>query len=432
MTVVGETHNVVDAPYRWMDQKVQLRAEAAAYRGEIVEHLIYAEIEKIIASNESPDLQGFVGRVLSESSEDVKDPKLPINPHSVILESTTGQNAGKRKVKLFLHECPEYILYAGQIVGAVGRLMAAGRELHAQKLVCGAPIPEIKMLASAPTAPVHVSIAAGPYSPENMLIFDSISELEARVRSEHAPDVLIVLGPFLDVNHPSVASGIVMDSFNRPASFEDIYREEIIPKLARLARACENARTELYLVSSTNEARISLPLPQPPLNTLAVDLWSFLVKELPQSVKYLSNPSFIRIADIDIYVTSTDALSAVNSNVLFKQSSEEGSLNRVDACLDQFLRSRTIFPVNPCGLRIEPSERHRLELPEAELPHVIISPSLAGKRFIKKVSGRVFVNPGFMSDASGTNSSMAQLVINPTTTDQTDIYSRISGELVKL
>jgi DNA polymerase alpha subunit B len=423
MTIIG---NVVAHPYRWMDQKVQLRAEAAVCRGELLEHQIYTELEKLLAASESQDLQIFVGRVLSESSEEVKDVRLPINAHSIILEASTGRNVGKR-VKLFVNDCPDYILYPSQIVGAIGRLTAAGTELHADRLVCGAPIPErIQENRPSPiTAPVHVSIACGPYSPDNMLIFDSIAELEARIRSEHAPDALVLMGPFLDANHPLIASGIVMDSFGRPASFEDVYKEEIIPKLARLARSCENARTELYIVPSANEVRIGLPIPQPPIDSLKSEIWKFLVKELPPSVKYLSNPSWVRFGDVDMYFTSADVLSTLNANVLFKQG--EQPLNRVDTCLDQFLRSRSVFPVNPSGLRIEPSERYRLNFEEARgVPDIIVSPSLAGKRFIKKVSGRVFVNPGFMSDATGTCSSLAELVIGPPSED------RVSGDVVKL
>ncbi len=417
----------MEEPYRWMDQKVQLRAEAAALRGERLEHLIYAELEKLIAESESLDLTSFVGRVLSESSEDVKDPKLPLNPHSIILEATTGRNQGKR-VKLFINECPEYIVYAGQIVGAIGRLMAAGRELHAEKLVCGVPLDPPKVTGGTSlTSPIHVGVACGPFSPEKELAFDAIDELEARIRSGNAPDILILMGPFIDVNHPMIAGGTLMDSFNRPASFEDIYREEIVPKLSRLARACDNARTQLYLVPAINEARNGAPLPQPPMSALKGEIWKTLVKELPSSVRFLSNPSTVRVGDIDMYVTSTDALSALNSNVLFKQ--QEGSLNRVDACLDQFLRSKSLFPVNPCGLRIEPSERYRLDL-EID-PHVIVAPSLAGKRFVKKVSGRVFVNPGFMSDAAGTFSSMAEIIVNPGGPADA-IEARISGELIKL
>jgi hypothetical protein len=57
---------------------------------------------------------------------------------------------------------------------------------------------------------------------------------------------------------------------------------------------------------------------------------------------------------------------------------------------------------------------------------------LAGKRFIKKISDRVFVNPGFMSDAAGSTSSIAEIVIGvPGGSGPYDVCGRISGDLVK-
>ena len=405
--------NTVEESYRWMDQTVANRAEAATIRGELLESKVYAQLE------ESADLQIFVGRVMSDTAEDLKDHKLPINPHSVVLQGTSG-----RSVKLFLNECNEYLLYPGQVVGVLGRMSTAG--LHAEKIVAGATIPEVGFSEPSQTAagPVHVTIASGPFSPENMLIFDAISDLEVRVR-DHSPDKLILMGPFLDINHPIIACGIVQDSFGRPANFEDIYKEEIIPKLARLARACDNARTELVIVPSTSEARIDFPLPQPPMDKLAAPIWKLLKKELPNSVKFVSNPATVRIGDYNVLITSADALTSINTNVLFKQT--DGLSNRVDACLEQILKARTLFPVMPSNLRIEPTLRHNMDMDELELPHVIIFPSLSGKRFFKKIANRVFVNPGFMSDATGSSSSIAELVLShPASPDA------ITGDVVKL
>jgi hypothetical protein len=207
---------------------------------------------------------------------------------------------------------------------------------------------------------------------------------------------------------------------------------EIIPKLSRLARGCENARTRLIIVPALNEARFDYPLPQPPLNSVAdrIPLWDSLVKELPTSVMYASNPCTLEIDNLKILVTSTDALSAINSNILFKQdSSESSSLARVDQCLHQLLQARSLFPVMPSSLRIEPSLRHCLDIDESQFPHLIIIPSLSGKKFIKKIKNRVFINPGFRSDSTGSNSSIAELVIQP---GFADIETRVNGELIKL
>jgi len=429
MTVT--TINTINEPFRWMDQKISTKTDSVIFRGELLENRLFAEISRLAAQRDSPDLQIVVGRIISETAEDLKDHKVPLNDHSLVIEPVTGTSASKkRRMRFFIHEAPQYLLYIGQIVGAIGRISNTGKDFHADTIICGGPdLPIVQVIPqSVPqTAPVHITFAAGPYSPDNMLIFDSIADLEVRVR-DNPPDVLVIMGPFLDVNHPSIASGTVQDSFGRPVSFEDVYREEIIPKLARLARACEQARTQLVIVPAVNETRITAPIPQPPIDKIPGTIWESLIKELPEAVKFVSNPSTLVVGDMRILLTSTDSLSSINSNVLFKQ----GSLGRVDACLDQILRSRSLFPVMPNNLRIDPSARFLADIREDQFPHIIVSPSLAGKRFIKKISGRVFVNPGFMSDPAGTTSSLAEIVINVPAGDPNDVVGRITGDLVKL
>ena len=432
MTIVTTVHDTVSSPYRWMDQKISVRTDSVLYRGDLLEAKLYAEISALASKRDSPDLQIVVGRIVSETNEDLKDMKVPFNDHSLVIEPVTGSIASKkRRMRFFIHEAPQYVLFIGQIVAAIGRVTNTGKDFHADTILCGpsAPPPQAVVVDNAPTAPIHVTFASGPYSPDNMLIFDSLGELESRVR-DNPPDVLVVTGPFLDVNHPQIASGMTYDSFNRPVTFDDIYKEEIIPKLARLARSCENAKTELIIVPSTNEARFDFPIPQPPLNQSSESVWELLVRELPKSVKFHSNPCTLILGDTRILLTSADALSVINSNVLFKQG--EGQLGRVDACLDQIIRSRSLFPVMPNNLRIDHASRHLADIRDDNIPHIVVSPSLAGKRFIKNINGRVFVNPGFMSDPPGTTSSLAEIVIGPPAGDPNDICARVTGNLVKL
>ena len=236
------------------------------------------------------------------------------------------------------------------------------------------------MVKSVQTTPLVVISACGPFSPDNMLLFDSISELELKVRSD-SPDVVILTGPFLDVNHPLVAAGTVCDAFGRPVSFDEIYKEEIFPKLARLARACEVAKSQLFIVPALSEARFDFPLPQPPLNTSA------LFSGIAPSIQFVSNPATIEIGDYKLLVSSTDALAALNANVLFKQGDGPG---RVDACLAHLLDAKTLFPVSPSGVRINPELSHLLTNAPTD---IIVFPS-AGRRFAKLVESTLFVNSG--------------------------------------
>ena len=425
MTVIA-ADDTVSSPYRWMDQKISTRTESVLFRGELLESSLYAEISALASKRDSPDLQIVVGRIVSETNEDLKDVKVPFNDHSLVIEPVTGSIASKkRRMRFFIHEAPQYVLYIGQIVAALGRVTNTGKDFHADTILCG-PSPPPPEVTCSLSAPIHATFACGPYSPDNMLIFDSIAELESRVR-ENPPDLLVVTGPFLDINHPLVASGMLLDSFGRPISFDDVYRDEIVPKMARLARSCENSKTDLVIIPSANEARFDYPIPQPPINKSSSCIWELFVRELPKSVKFHSNPCTLHVGGMKVLVTSSDALSVINSNVLFKQG--ESQVGRVDACLDQIVRSRSLFPVMPNNVRIDHASRH---LADNVLPDIVVTPSLAGKRFIKKINGRVFVNPGFMSDPPGTTSSLAEIVIGVPAGDPHDVCGRVEGELVKL
>ena len=404
MTVI----NSINTAYRWMDQKVALRAAAAVDRGEALESEIYRQcLEK------SNGREIFVGRVISETGEDLKDAKLPINTHSLLLEGCSGRSSG-RTVRLFVSECIEYFVYAGQILGAIGRF-GSSSEFHAETLVRS---PDGQATHIHTGASLLLLVASGPYSPDSMLLFDSISELEVKVR-QNPLDVLILMGPFLDITNPIIASGTVCDAFKRPVSFEDIYREEIFPKISRLARACETVKTRLVLVPSVNEARFDFPLPQPSFAVTSAPVWTTFVKELPSCVEFVSNPATITMGETCVLISSTDALSALNSNVLFKQSTVENSLGRVDECFAEFLRSKTLFPVSPCNLRIDPANASLLQITQS--PSLVVFPA-AGRRFVKSVHGCTFVNPGQMSDPSGTVSTVASIVID----------AKIEAEILKI
>lgn len=320
------------------------------------------------------------------------------------------------------------LVFPGQTIAAIGKMHGLHDTFHAEEILCGGPplAPVTTNTSKCSPSPLHLTVACGPFSPNDTLVFDALSDLEARVR-ERPPDVLILMGPLLDCGHPSVACGSVTDSFGRPVTFDQIYKEEIVPKLARLARACDNCRVQLIIVPSLQEVRFNYPLPQPPMTINA--LWEYVRAELPSSVRFVSNPATVELSDIRLLVSSTDALSSLNSTLEFKQGNS--LLGRVDSCLEQMLRSRSLFPAAPSSIRIDSQNRAALDM--EELPHVIVFPSISGKRFVKQISGRIFVNPGFMCDMSG-SSSLADIVVNPPQSVDCagDLFSRISAEVVKL
>jgi DNA polymerase alpha subunit B len=62
-----------------------------------------------------------------------------------------------------------------------------------------------------------MAMAVGPFTTSEDLDFEPLAELLSTCRSSR-PDVLLLVGPFIDVEHPEIASGAV------DATFEDLFQ----------------------------------------------------------------------------------------------------------------------------------------------------------------------------------------------------------------
>ena len=66
---------------------------------------------------------------------------------------------------------------------------------------------------------VLLAIAAGPFTTCKDMSYQPLAELLAQCR-QHRPDVLLLLGPFVDVEHPLVQEGLLA------AGFDDIFKQQ--------------------------------------------------------------------------------------------------------------------------------------------------------------------------------------------------------------
>lgn len=201
-------------------------------------------------STASPSEIIAVGRIASDSL----DGKL--NPASVVLESSRRMGAGSR-VPLKLDNVPSYSFFPGQIV-AVRGVNASGYYFAVSELL---EIPSLPITLSSATklaasaeqlaaGPLNIVVAAGPYTADNNLLFEPLEEICRRV-AETCPDVLILLGPFIDAEHPMVQAGEFeiegVDGKN-DGTIEDLFRERVSRQIARVERSI------VLLVPSTRDA----------------------------------------------------------------------------------------------------------------------------------------------------------------------------------
>lgn len=150
-----------------------------------------------------------VGRICS-------DAETKINPNSTLLVSTDDTKL--RSVRLNFRNINSVGLFAGQIV-AVRGINAQGDMFFVQE-ICS----ERELTRSAKptglTEQLNFLIVSGPYTQTDDLTYEPLHDVLACCK-ENRPDVLIMIGPFVDANHGMIADGLLTDSY-------DVFFEKIV------------------------------------------------------------------------------------------------------------------------------------------------------------------------------------------------------------
>ena len=196
-------------------------------------------------------------------------------------------------------------------------------------------------------APMNVIFASGPYSADDNLDFEPLHAICERAADSFA-DALVLNGPFIDVDHPLIATG----DFDLPeeanididtATMATVFKYMISPALNRLVAA--NPHITILLVPSVRDAiEKHVSWPQEP----------FAKKELglPKSAKIIGNPMTLSINEMVLGISSQDALYDLrHEEVVGPRTEEPNLLARVAKYL---IEQRHFFPVFP------PADRTKL------------------------------------------------------------------------
>lgn len=309
------------------------------------------------------------GRVCAEASSSGAS---RLNHSSVLLEGSRRESGGRR-VLLDLDQIGSYSLFPGQIVLVQG-VNSTGRKMSATRLVSTSPN---KLPRSKPSEimefnhsekglggqPLSLCVAAGPFTTSDNLLYEPLNELFRWVFTKQ-PDVLILVGPFVDISHPIVSSGdieVMPDegrSFN--ASFEMLFIRKIITDgIAALFESGE-IRTQIVLVPSLLDAHHEYVFPQPPFGDRDPIDVSFLDAPLGtlniprekeqrgelfrKQVHLMSNPCMFRINEVLVGVTSQDILMTMSAEEISRCPQEANKTSRL---LSHMLHQQSFFPLLP-------------------------------------------------------------------------------------
>ncbi|PGG96420.1 DNA polymerase alpha subunit B [Blastomyces parvus] len=378
------------------------------------------------AANQSTKEIIAVGRIACDSLEG------KLNTASLVLETSRRIGAGLR-VPLKVNSLPSVQFFPGQIVALRG--INASREYFTVFEVLSTPL--LPPAASPPAIiqsindrlgdndaerALNILIASGPFTADDNLDFEPLRALCLKAAEEYA-DALILTGPFLDLEHPLIASG----DFDLPdikgldpdnATLSSLFRCYITPLLKQLVSAVPSIC--IFLIPSVRDAVSKhVSFPQEKLPKRDLDL------SQTKQVRTVPNPVTLSLNESVFGMCSHDVLFELRQEeVVGGKPSEGGLLTRLSRYL---IEQRHFLPVFPTAARKDlPNSGVEgglatgamLDISYLKLgewwnarPDVLITPSTL-LPFAKVVEGVLVINPGTLSKRKAAG-SYAQMTLHP-------------------
>ncbi|XP_077227230.1 DNA polymerase alpha 2 [Tasmannia lanceolata] len=300
-----------------------------------------------------------------------------LNEKSILIQGSV-EHCGGQRVRLDLHKLDYFSLFPGQVIGIVGH-NPSGHYLIASEVIDCLPLsispdeslPPAKKQAMdqefQPASPSNTSrelslvIAAGPFTTTDNLLFEPLIELLAYA-SRKQPQLLIMLGPFLDSEHPEIKKGTV----NR--SFDEIFRIEVLRRLQDYAEYMGSS-ARVVLLPSTRDANHDFVFPQP-----AFDIHPS--EDLKHQITCLANPGIFNVNEVIVGCCTVDILKQLSSEEIWRMPADKPSSDRMGRLATHLLSQRSFYPLYPPSIGVP------LDLslaPEAlqisSIPNILILPS---------------------------------------------------------
>ncbi len=372
-------------------------------------NLSYSDFGNPAAVSQSETI--VVGRIVPDSANPPIESALSTS--SIALESSRQFGLGQR-VLLKLDKMDNYSFFPGQIVGLKGR-NANGDYFSVHEILdipylpaAVSPIRELQSFKeSMGNRSLKIVVVNGPYTSSNDFEFAGLKSLVDQLNGFILPDVVIMLGPFIDSTHPLISKGLT--SLSTPSSYQDeinnlddIFRKCVSSELQRL-----DTKIQVVMIPHIRDTSSKhVAYPQDSLERKYL--------ELPKNVKCFPNPCTFSLNEAMIGVSTNDILYDLkDTNV-----GEWQKKNRYERTIDHVMEQRRYYPVFPG------SENSNLDVPYLGLselddvvPDILIMPSEKLRYAVKVVRNAILINPGSLMK-NNTMSTFATISIDPPNIDE--------------
>ncbi|KAG0455006.1 hypothetical protein HPP92_024298 [Vanilla planifolia] len=323
-----------------------------------------------------------------------------LNEKSIMLQGSVEHSGGQR-VRIDVQKLHQFSLFPGQVVGLEGHnpsghCLMASRVVENMLLAPDSSLPSAKKQAidhEQKSSPISASkvvsmvIAAGPFSTTDNMLFEPFKELLAYATRKQ-PQLLILMGPFLDTEHPEIRKGTL------DRSFDEIFHVEILRALQDYAQYMGSS-ARVVLVPSIRDAHHDFVFPQPAFDIEISDITQ-------HQISCLGNPCLFSSNEILVGCSTVDILKHLSSEEI-SRGSVDATADRIGRLAMHLLSQHNYYPLYP------PSMGVPLDLslaPEAldisSMPELLLLPSdlapfvkvLSYQNGDEKGMGCMCVNPG--------------------------------------
>lgn len=355
--------------YRTMAMKLSEASEVLddkidEFRELIREHMNLDENAFGNPNMQSPSEIVAVGRIANDTNEG------KLNNASLVLEGSRRYGSGRR-VHLNVDGLINYNFFPGQIVALRGT-NASGDVFVVSELIS---LPLLNQPATKPdeldaintryldtpesdpenVRPLTIMIAAGPYTTDQNLDFAPLHTFLDNAADAYA-DSIILVGPFLDAEHPQIRSG----DFDPPpnsnpdqATMADLFRHHISSALQVFSKRVPTCN--VILVPSLRDAHH---------HHAAFPQDKFIKKELGlgaagKMVQCVTNPMTLSMNEMTVGMSSIDILDMLRREELV--SDKARGINIYERGARNVIEQRSFLPIFP------PMAREKIVPPPASV-----------------------------------------------------------------
>lgn len=330
-------------------------------------------------------------------------------------EIGTGQRV-KLNLAPYISTGASPTLFPGQIIG-VDATNPSGLSLNVSMIhyppELAYPITtsgELKTYYKDADRTTNIVVCAGPYTLEDSLGYEPLEDLAKAIEMD-APDVVIMMGPFIDVEHIFIVDGLV------DCTVSDLFREKIVPRLRRIL--CARPALKLILVPSIRDACMEwVAFPQPPIcagldDSERRDRLVELGLANIDNLFLFPNPVQFQVNELVVGVSTLDVLLEMNAEQVMTGPS--GGVDRISMQFEHILQQRSFYPLFPPASNSNLDTARALATPgpahvDVRLDLLIVPSKL--KPCAKIVGDTVGINPGSLARGRSAG-TFSRIVVHP-------------------